>query len=606
MSPTDRARAALRRGRSALADAAKANAYLYRAAVALDVLRGAIPIGRDGKPQGRRSFHKGAAVNNYTADWRARNAGPNAVTEADLPTLRARSRDLVRSNAHARSAVAKLATRAIGCGIVPKCVTGKKALDKQVNALWKRWARQAAIDTDLTVYGLQELAFRAMLESGEALIRRRRRRPEDASAGKPLEVLLQLQLLESDHIDPYKTEDIQSKDGKPAGRVVQGIEYDVVDRRAAYWLYPRHPGETGSFSLGSAVTSERIPAESIAHLFQPLRPGQARGLPMLAPVMRTLRDIDDYGDTELVRQKMAACLMALVTTEDVTTPPATTATEIGAPNGDAESTIVADANGNPIDRLEPGMIALLRGGKQVQMTTPQTNAGYPEYVASQLQRIAAGIGLPYEILTADLSRVNYSSYRAGSLEFRAMIEALQENVIVPLLCDPLWTWFIAAAVAQGIIPERDYPVEWVPPRYEDIDRVKEATADMLEMRCGTASRPGIIARKGYDALQVTQEITDDLADIDARGIVLDSDPRKTAVSGTAQDYLREREGIETGARPTKLEKKGASTAQADEAARAIMASALRSAEEGDEETAATLSGAAIALALPRRIAAVQS
>jgi capsid protein len=55
----------------------------------------------------------------------------------------------------------------------------------------------------------------------------------------------------------------------------------------------------------------------------------------------------------------------------------------------------------------------------------------------QLHAIAAGVGLTYELLTGDLSQVNYSSIRAGLLEFRRRMEALQWQLLVPGLCRPV-------------------------------------------------------------------------------------------------------------------------------------------------------------------------
>ena len=82
--------------------------------------------------------------------------------------------------------------------------------------------------------GLQALVVRTMAESGEVLIRLRERRIEDG-----LPVPLQLQVLEPDHLDSMKTSELP--DG---GFIVQGIEFDALGRRRAYWLFPTHPGDS--------------------------------------------------------------------------------------------------------------------------------------------------------------------------------------------------------------------------------------------------------------------------------------------------------------------------------------------------------------------------
>jgi capsid protein len=56
----------------------------------------------------------------------------------------------------------------------------------------------------------------------------------------------------------------------------------------------------------------------------------------------------------------------------------------------------------------------------------------------QFRAVAAAMGITYEQLTGDLTQVNYSSIRAGLLEFRRRCEAIQHGVIVHQLCRPIW------------------------------------------------------------------------------------------------------------------------------------------------------------------------
>ena len=91
---------------------------------------------------------------------------------------------------------------------------------------------------------------------------------------------LQLQLLEPDHLDASKTGEAPG-----GGFVIQGVEFDALGRRRAYWLYPVHPGEVAMVRKASLV-SQPVPASSVLHLFDRLRPGQVRGVPWFAIVSR--------------------------------------------------------------------------------------------------------------------------------------------------------------------------------------------------------------------------------------------------------------------------------------------------------------------------------
>jgi hypothetical protein len=139
---------------------------------------------------------------------------------------------LVRNNPHAAKAVAVLVNNIIGAGIMPRAASGDDKLDRKVDALFERWTAECDADGQLDFYGLQTLICREMVEAGEVLVRRRLRRASDGFA-----VPLQLQVLEADFLDATRSSDVG------AGRIVQGIEFDPVGKRRAYWLHPEHPGD---------------------------------------------------------------------------------------------------------------------------------------------------------------------------------------------------------------------------------------------------------------------------------------------------------------------------------------------------------------------------
>jgi len=64
----------------------------------------------------------------------------------------------------------------------------------------------------------------------------------------------------------------------PNGNVIRGgIEFDKISRRVAYHLYREHPGERLMFFNAGETT--RVPANSVLHIYKPLRPGQYRPPP---------------------------------------------------------------------------------------------------------------------------------------------------------------------------------------------------------------------------------------------------------------------------------------------------------------------------------------
>ena len=446
--------------------------------------------------------YEGARTGRRSDGWVTAGSGANAEIAPALSRLRNRSRDLVRNNPYASKAVHALVSNMVGNGIMPRARAATEGTARLADEVWASFAETADADGLTDFYGLQALVVRTMAESGEVLVRLRERRAEDGLA-----VPFQLQVLEPDHIDSSKSADLP--DG---GFIWQGIEFDRLGRRRAYWLFPVHPGEART-----AQVARPVPARQILHLFERLRPGQVRGVPWFAPVIVKLKDLDDYDEAELMRKKIEACFAAFVT---------------GAQDDDTLARATTDAAGERVESFEPGMIEYLEPGKDIKFATPSAAGGYSDYMRMQLHAVAAGVGLTYELLTGDLSQVNYSSIRAGLIEFRRRMEALQWQLLVPGLCQPVWARFITAAQAAGHLPtSAAIAAEWTAPRFEAVDPLKDIEADILAVRAGVMTLKEAIARQGYDPAQVLAEIAATNAELDAQGLVLDSDPRRSTRNG---------------------------------------------------------------------------
>ncbi len=437
-----------------------------------------------------RSFDA-AKVGRRTDGWRTSGSSATAAITPALSALRNRARDLVRNNPHARKAIDSLVSGVVGSGLVPSLPEARA----DVRDAWSAFARECDADGQLDFAGLQTLVVRSMFETGEVLVRIRRRRIEDG-----LVVPLQLQVMEADHLDSARNEALVG-----GGRIVAGIEIDALGRRVAYWMFPDHPGE--AYPFGRAYQSKRVPADQVIHLYEKLRPGQMRGAPRLAAAMMRLRDLDDYEEAELVRKGIEACFAAFVTSPEAD--PGLTAGETAA-------------DGRRIETLGAGMIQYLRPGETVQFGAPQTAEGYAEYTSTQLHAIAAGAGVTYEQLTGDLSRVNYSSIRAGLLEFRRVVDTLRWQLVVPMFLSRVQAEFALMARASGAV-RRDVPAwEWTAPRWEWVDPLKEVEAAAAEVRMGLSSLSEKLRERGLDPDRVFAEIAAERKKLADMGITLET------------------------------------------------------------------------------------
>ncbi len=462
--------------------------------------------------------YAGADKGRLKSSWKTRSTSADAEIAAASRLLRDRMRDLVRNNPHAANAISVLVTHAIGDGIVPR------AKDKKVNDLFAEWIKVCDADGNLDFYGILSLAARGMFEAGDGLVRRRRRRAEDG-----LPVPLQLQVIETDLIDSTK-EGVQSG----GGIIIQGVEFDAIRRRRAYWMFGSHPGNS-FFDPLLSLQSRPVPAEDIAHVFEKQRT-QVRGAPWGSPVISDLHDLATYEEAELIRKKLEACLVGVVTGGDIND---SFGLQMTGDDGKPLPAGVYDVRGQRVEKFTPGMFYTAVGGKDIEFSQPAATGSYDAYKNSMLHTIAAGLRVPHALLSGNLTKVNYSSSKVGLEGFKRMISALQWQVIIPMLCEPLWRWFLEAAYLAGEIDHMNHPAEWSPPRFYSADPGRDVAAKVAEVRAGFRSLSSAIAETGYNPDDVLDEIEADNKKLDDKGIVLDSDPRRMSRAGQNQQQPAE-------------------------------------------------------------------
>lgn len=460
--------------------------------------------------------------------WTTTRDAINAIWFQSQDQLVARSRDIVRKDGWASKAVDEWVCNAVGNGIKPQSLHPVEATKEKIQKLWTQWSSDADASGTTDIYGVQALAFRSMVEGGECFIRRYARATEDG-----LPVPLQLQVIEAEQLPYYLT---RPTTATPAGHTIKcAIEFDAMGRRTAYYFFKNHPGER----IFSPTDDEfmRVQASEVMHLFRPLRPGQVRGVPWLATALVRLWELEQYDDAELLRKKFAAMMMAFIVRqnpEDSFFPQ--------EQSGEQRAAVETAGDGIQQATLEPGTMQELEPGEDVKFTEPADVGGnYEAFERLQLLRIAAGIGLPYDMLTGDLSQTNYSSIRAGILSFRRLCEQIQYSVFIHQFCRPVWRAFIEQAVLAGKLDARDYTahredylaVEWHTPKWAWVDPQKDVKAEIMAIRAGLKSRGMAINEAGMDEEEVDRQIARDNERADGLGLVLDSDPRKTTPKGNA-------------------------------------------------------------------------
>lgn len=469
--------------------------------------RGAAAAGKSAQMASYAGGHEAAATGRRLGGWGLLSSGPTQVVTMSAASIRNRSRELERNDPLVSAGLDTLVANIIGQGITPRWILPPElaGYKDQLQLWWQEYVMQADFDGLHDFYGLQALAVRTMILSGECFGLFRY-----APTGA-----LQVQLLEPDFLD-------ENYNNPP--KIRYGIEFDAAGHPVRYHFWQSHPAETKGGNNRVAVA-----AGQVVHLYKVIRPGQRRGRPWLASIILPLHDLAQYNDAEIVRKKAAAMFGGFITRTEFANP--YTQPDLGAK--DSASGVI---------ELEPGTFPELPPGYDVRFAEPADVGGnYDIFNKRQERRIARGFGgLTYHQLTGDLSEVNYSSIRAGNLEFQRQNKQLIYHCVVYRFCQPILQAAMDAAVLSGRLElpdyvqgrQRYYRVKWCIDGWQWVDPEKDVEAEIKAIRAGLKSRSQSISEQGRDVEDVDAENRQDA--LSAAGLIYDSNPAQTARNGAMQ------------------------------------------------------------------------
>lgn len=442
-----------------------------------------------------RAKYDAAGSGRRLAGWNPPTQGPNRAIEG-LQTIRNRARDVATNDWTGESSIQKWTTSLVGIGITPRFKRIKSKTRKQeIVDLWNDFVAASDADCVLNLYGQQTLAVRSWLDSGEVFARRRPRFLDEAD----LPVPMQVQLIEAEFVPLL---DSDSYPGLPVGnRIRSGIEFNKRGRRVAYWIYKEHPGDgTGMMMMPDELV--RVPASEIRHIFEQKRPGQLRGVSMLAPVLNRLKNIENYDDATLTRQQLANLVVGFITR--------------GLPNIDEDdiNALTNEENvvsgGTPLVGLQPGLMQELEDGQKVEWSNPpEAGTNYTDYMRTQHMGTSAAAGLPYELFAGDIKEISDRTLRVLIMEFRRFAEQRQWQIVIPMFCQPVVEWFAQAALLAGKITADEFDdvcrVEHAPHGWSHIHPVQDPQGKLLEVQGGFRSRSSVVGERGEDIDTVDDE-----------------------------------------------------------------------------------------------------
>lgn len=430
------------------------------------------------------------------SQWSTTGGSADADTLFDLPALRERSRDLVRNEPIAGGAIHTVVTKTIGTGLAMQprvrhellSMTLEQAQEWEANAKTRFEAWGASKDCDIArtqnFYETQDLAFRSTLENGDVfcLMPRAKRRGRDS--------LLTLQLIEADRCSNQNRK-------ADTTTIAGGIEQDATGAPKSYFFSKTHPGDINK----TAIEWDTVPAfgaksgrRNVIHLYRKLRVGQRRGVPYLAPVIETLKQMSRYADAEIMAAVVSSMFTVFVKSEDGAglDPVTDLGGETGATSSDKDV------------KMAPGAIIDLAPGESIESANPgRPNPNFEPFFLAFCTQIGVALELPREVLLKQFNS-SYSAARASLLDAWLFIRT-RRDWIASNFCQPIYEAWLEEEIAYGRIEAPGFfndeitrfawcGAEWVGDGPGSIDPVKEVTAaeKRLNLKISTVEKEAML------------------------------------------------------------------------------------------------------------------
>ena len=176
-------------------------------------------------------------------------------------------------------------------------------------------------------------------------------------------------------------------------------------------------------------------------------------------------------------------------------------------------------DGKSLGELASGGITEVPPGLTLTSIEPKAAPGFVEAVKRTQHDIAAGIGVPYESMTGDMDKVNFSSARIRRIDYKRSIEQRQWLLIIPQLCQRVRRVWMEFAVMGGVIREAESATDWSTPKWEYVNPVQDVAADVAEVAGGLSSLSEKLRQRGYKPDLVFSELKSDLDRLQADGVL---------------------------------------------------------------------------------------
>ena len=443
----------------------------------------------------------GASLNKKTLkSWTPQHLSAKSDIDRNLTTLRNRAHDLATNSPVGAAIIETFVSGVIGSGlrVFPRLNAAELGLTSEEARRWRRkvkqefeiWAESCDFLRRNNFYELQQIAFQSSLIDGDAFCLFKRR------AGKPYS--LKLHLVESARVSNPLGGDMIEMVAANGNRIVNGIETDRAGRLVAIHVSNRLWNE---IDLTNAVLKwQRVRVygaetglRNVLMIAKDTRCDQFRGVPLLAPVIESLKQLSRYADAELCSSIIRSFFSVFFTQQ-------ATNFNLNEISGreDKEELDISEY------RLGSGTLNALPAGVDVKaLDSAKNQSNFDAFTTSHLKQIGAAVNLPFEVLMKNFQS-SYSASRAALLQAESEYRR-RKAAFVNDFCAPIYEQFLMEAVALGRINAPGFftdPIkkhlwsraDWYNQADKSIDAVKDVNAARLRLEAGLSTYSEEVAK----------------------------------------------------------------------------------------------------------------
>ena len=436
--------------------------------------------------------------------WNPQWLSAGSDIDLNYELLKNRAADLARNSPVGQAAITTSARGVIGAGLKLFARPNHRALGISADSA-REWARRVSDEFRLwaqtpdcdwcrrnNFFDLQHIAYVSYLTDGDVfcLFRRRRMTPRNPYT-------LRLQLIEAARVSTptngavYTVSPVEGKAAN-GNRIVNGIEVDDAGMHRAVYVSNRVPNDL----IGRETITEWVRVKcygrstglpNVLQIAHDERAGQYRGVPYLAPVIETLKQVSRFTNAELasaiVRSFFSLFFIQPLQNND-----------INQVLGRREE---PDLN---LDEYKLGsgtLNALPRGVDVKSVDSGQTQSAFADFTDALLTQIGAALSIPKEVLMCSFN-ASYSASRAALLQASDEYKRRREWFVRDFLRPVYETWLMEA-IGLGRIRAPGYfedplkraawsEASWYGPAFTSLDPLKEMQAAMLRLETGLTTR----------------------------------------------------------------------------------------------------------------------